>query len=141
MKNSVRALFGATAMLFLCGVGSAQAPGFRPVGTVRQIMLGIVGPASDVIFAVPNKPPKDDAGWQAVQNSSLILAEAGNLLMIPARVKDTKDWMKFANELNEAGAEAFKAANKKDAAALDDIGNKIDAVCEGCHAKYLPKTQ
>jgi hypothetical protein len=139
MKNSGRALFGAAVMLVLCGAGSAQAPGFRPVGTVRQIMLGIVGPSSDVIFAVPNKPPKDDAGWQAVQNSSLMLAEAGNLLMIPVRAKDKNEWMKYAGKLNEVGAEAFKAANMKDGAALEEIGNKIDAVCEECHAKYLPK--
>jgi len=141
MKNSGRGLFAGAAMLFLCGAGSAQAPAFRPVGTVRQIMLGIVGPASDVIFAVPNKPPKDDTGWQTVQNSSLMLAEAGNLLMIPGRAKDKNDWMKFASQLSAVGAEAFKAANMKNAAALDDIGNKIDALCEGCHAKYLPKQQ
>jgi hypothetical protein len=141
MKNSCRVLFAGAAILFVCGVGSAQAPGFRPVGTVRQIMLGIVAPSSDVIFAVPNKLPTDDAGWQRVQNSSLTLAEAANLLMIPGRAKDKNDWMKFASQLNAVGAEAFKAANMKNAAALDDIGNKIDALCEGCHAKYLPKQQ
>ena len=27
----------------------------------------------------------------------------------------------------------------KNGATLDDIGNRIDAVCEGCHAKYLSK--
>jgi hypothetical protein len=136
---AARWLMLTLVVLLLSASGSAQAPGFKPVGTIRQIMLGILTPTSDVIFAVPNKPPQDDAAWQSVQNSSLMLAEVGNLLMIPGRAQDKGDWMKFANQLNEAGAEAFKAANAKNAAALEDIGNKIDGVCEGCHAKYLPK--
>ncbi len=88
------------AVLFLAGVTMAQAPGFQPVGTVRQIMLGIVAPASDVIFAVPSKAPKDDKEWKTVQDSALTLAEAGNLLMMPGRAKDNGDWMKNAKGLS-----------------------------------------
>ena len=102
-------------------------------------MLGIVAPTSDVIFKVPNQAPKSDKEWKLVQDSALTLAEAGNLLMIPGRAKDRADWMKYAKSLSDAGSEAFKAANKKDAKSLEDIGNKIDDVCETCHAKYLPK--
>jgi hypothetical protein len=125
--------------LFLAGAAMAQAPTFQPVGTVRQIMLGIVMPASDVIFAVPGQAPKDDKEWATVQNSALMLAETGNLLMLPGRAKDKGAWIKNAKALVEAGSEAFKAANAKDAKALEDIGNKIDETCEACHALYLPK--
>ena len=90
-------------------------------------------------FRGPNRAPKDDKEWASVQNSALILAEVGNLLMIPGRAKDTGDWMKFAKALRDAGSEAFKAANDKDAKALETIGDKIDDTCETCHAKYLPK--
>jgi hypothetical protein len=120
-------------------MAQAPAPGFQPVGTVHQIMLGIVAPASDVIFAVPNHAPQTDKEWTTVQNSALMLAEAGNLLMIPGRAKDNGDWMKYAKALTGAGSAAFKAANAKDAKALEDIGDKIDDTCETCHAKYLPK--
>jgi cytochrome c5 len=47
--------------------------------------------------------------------------------------------MKFAKALRDAGSEAFKAANAKDAKALETIGDKVDDTCETCHAKYLPK--
>jgi hypothetical protein len=127
------------AILMLAKTGSAQAPAFQPVGTVHQVMVGMVALASDVIFAVPNHAPKDDKEWASVQNSALILAEVGNLLMIPGRAKDTGDWMKFAKALRDAGSEAFKAANDKDAKALETIGDKVDDACETCHAKYLPK--
>jgi type IV secretory pathway TrbL component len=127
------------AVLFLAGVTMAQAPGFQPVGTVRQIMLGIVAPASDVIFAVPSKAPKDDKEWKTVQDSALTLAEAGNLMMMPGRAKDNGDWMKNAKGLLDAGSAAFKASNAKDAKALEDIGDKVEEACENCHTKYLPK--
>ena len=127
------------AILMLAKASSAQAPGFEPVGTIHQVMAGMVAPASDVIFAVPNHAPKDDKEWTSVQNSALILAEAGNLLMIPGRAKDSGDWMKFAKALRDAGSDAFKAANAKDAKALETIGDKVDDTCETCHAKYLPK--
>ena len=137
---SIRALFVlGIAILMLAKAGSAQAPDFQPVGTVHQVMAGMVAPASDVIFAVPNHAPKDDKEWASVQNSALILAEVGNLLMIPGRAKDSGDWMKFAKALRDAGSEAFKAANAKDPKALETIGDKVDDACETCHAKYLPK--
>jgi len=137
-KSRMMLLMGI-AILMLSAAGSAQAPGFQPMGTAHQVMVGMVATASYVIFAVPNRAPKDDKEWTSVQNSALILAEVGNLLMIPGRAKDTGDWMKFAKALRDAGSEAFKAANDKDAKALETIGDKIDDTCETCHAKYLPK--
>ena len=133
------AMFLILFTLLLARAGSAQAPGFQPVGTVHEIMVGIVAPASDIIFAVPNRAPKNEKDWASVQSSALTLAEVGNLLMIPGRAKDSGDWMKYAKALVETGSEAFKAANAKDAKALEGIGDKIDDTCETCHAKYLPK--
>lgn len=138
MKKSLLA-FAVLAVLFLATATMSQAPVFQPVGTVRQIMLGIVAPTSDVIFKVPNQAPKGDKDWKTVQDNALMLAEAGNLLLIPGRAKDTGDWTKFAKSLVTQGSKAFKAANAKDAKSLEDIGNDIDQVCEDCHAKYLPK--
>jgi hypothetical protein len=130
---------GGLMFLSLAVATMAQAPGFQPVGSVRQIMLGIVAPTSDVIFKVPNEAPKNDREWKTVQDSALTLAEVGNLLLVPRRAKDSGDWTKFAKSLIAQGSRAFKAANAKDAKSLEDIGNDIDQVCEDCHAKYLPK--
>lgn len=130
---------GALIFAFFASATMAQAPAFQPVGTVRQIMLSIVAPTSDVIFKVPNQAPKDEKEWKAVQDSALMLAETGNLLLLPGRAKDNGDWVKFSKSLIDRGSRAFKAANAKDAKSLEDIGNDIDDVCETCHAKYLPK--
>ena len=131
-------MFAAAFFLFV-GAALAQAPTFHPVGTVRQVMLGIVKPTSDVIFKFQFDPPKTDEDWATLQNSALNLAEAGNLLLLPGRAKDKGEWTKHATALVETGSQAFKAANAKDAKALEEIGNKIDETCEACHAKYLPK--
>lgn len=138
MKRNVL-IYAGLAVVFLAGASMAQAPEFQPVGTVRQIMLDIVAPTSDVIFKVPNQAPKNDKEWTAVQDSALTLAEVGNLLLLPGRAKDKGDWTKFSKSLIAQGAKAFRAANAKDAKSLEDIGNDIDDVCETCHAKYLPK--
>jgi hypothetical protein len=131
-------MFAAAFFLF-AGAAMAQAPTFHPVGTVRQVMLGIVKPTSDVIFKFQFDSPKTDEDWATLQNNALNLAEAGNLLLLPGRAKDKGEWTKHATALVETGSQAFKAANAKDAKALEEIGNKIDDTCEACHAKYLPK--
>ena len=115
--------------LFLAGAAMAQAPTYQPVGTVRQLMLAIVKPNSDIIFSVPGKPPKTDEDWAAVQNAALILAETGNLLMMPGRAKD----------MLSTSAATLKFANAKDAKTIEDLGDKLDETCETCHGKYLPK--
>jgi hypothetical protein len=126
-------------LLFCAGAAMAQAPTFQPVGTVRQVMLGIVKPTSDVVFKYQFDAPKTDEEWANLQNSALTLAEAGNLLLLPGRAKDNGEWAKNAKALIDTGSQAFKAANAKDTKALEDIGNKVDEVCESCHAIYLPK--
>jgi len=135
--------------LILAGTAMAQAPSFRPVATVLQIMQGMVVPNSDVIFKVSHNPPKDDKEWTNVQNSAITLAEVGNLLMIPGRtsvykdlidtdIKRNGDWAKNAKALTELSTRAFHAASAKDIKELDAMNNELEATCEHCHATYHP---
>jgi cytochrome c553 len=126
-------------ILVLVGTALAQAPTFQPVGTTLQLMRAMVIPTSDAIFKISNEAPKNDSEWATIQNSALMLAESGNLLMIAGRAKDKDEWMKDAKALVDAGAAAFKAANAKDANALNDISDQILTTCETCHQKYKPE--
>jgi hypothetical protein len=66
-----------------------------PVGTVKDVMKGIVDPTSKVIWdsvgtesgknGLVDKAPKTDDEWAVVQHNALNLAEAANLLKIPGR--------------------------------------------------------
>ena len=65
------------------------------VGTVKEIMEGIVDPNADVLWesvattisaaGVQEKAPTTDEEWAAVQHSALMLAEAVNLLKMRGR--------------------------------------------------------
>src|SRR5688572_15768806 len=74
---------------------SPAAEAFKPVATVKQVMLGIVVPASNAVFAVAGEAPADDAGWQAVEASAMAVAESGNLLLMKPRAMDDQDWRQF----------------------------------------------
>src|ERR1700722_3854880 len=92
----------------------------HPEGNLAQVMRGILLPNSNVIFfAQSNDPaavkpaasPADSTdplsgtygGWGAVENSSIALAEAANLITIPGRrcsngrpvPMKNADWRKF----------------------------------------------
>jgi hypothetical protein len=115
------------------------AADFKPVANVRQIMLGITVPASNIVFAVAGEAPKDDAAWENVEASALAVAESGNLLLMNPRSKDEPEWKQFALALVDAGTKAAAAARTKNADNTGTAGDDLYNTCEQCHAKYLPK--
>ena len=83
-------------------------------------------------------------GWQAIENASLALAEAANLLLVPGRLcangtpvpmKDPA-WATFVQDVRNAGMSAYKAAQAKDQDKMIDIANTVNAACVGCHRKW-----
>jgi hypothetical protein len=151
MRASV-AYLSIVAAVGLAGCGREAPPGhnsapspspvaeaFKPVATVKQVMLGITMPASNAVFAVAGEAPADDAAWQAVKASALAVAESGNLLLMKPRAKNDQEWNQFALALVDAGVKAAEAARTKNAEATGTAGDDMYTVCEQCHAKYLPK--
>src|SRR5436189_4988856 len=107
------------------------APAGQVHGDLRQVMRGILFPNSNVVFAAQDKldvkQAKDPStatdplastygGWQAVENSSIALAEAANLLTIPGRKCsngrdvpiNNDDWKQVVQELRDAGMNTYK---------------------------------
>jgi hypothetical protein len=118
----------------------AAAPAFKPVGTNLQLMQAMVIPAADAVWAAGGEAPKNDEEWTKVRNNALLLAEAGNLLMIGDRAKDQDVWMQMSQSLIDAGSAAFKAAEAKNAEGVMMAGDALYNSCEGCHMKYQPQT-
>jgi hypothetical protein len=66
-----------------------------PVGTVKEIMKGIVDPSSRELWdsvgtesgpkGVVEKAPKTDEEWAKIEGDALVLAEVANLLKMPGR--------------------------------------------------------
>ena len=119
----------------------AAEPSFQLVGSTSQLMISIIYPASNAIFYIHRGAPKDDKEWAAMQANALMMAEAGNLLMMGSRAKDQDNWFKDAKLLVEVGAAAFKAAQAKDADALDALSEQLNTACVTCHQDYRPRRQ
>jgi hypothetical protein len=124
-------------LLLLAVAATAQAPSFQPVGSISQLMIYVLYPASDALFYIERNPPKTDVEWNAVRNQALTLAESGNLLMMPSRVRDG-EWNKDAKMLVDVGTTAFKAAIAKDIAGIVALNDQLNDACVVCHVQYRP---
>src|ERR1700704_5179834 len=125
-------------ILLTTGVSLAQEPAFRIVGTMSQLMIDIIYPTSDDIFYIERTPPVNDRDWAAIERSALMLAESGNLLMMPGRARDQGDWIKDSRMLLDAGNAAFKAAKAKDIPAIVALNEQLVTSCTTCHMQYRP---
>src|SRR6478609_9663729 len=136
----------------------AQAAAARPQsqvhGDLRQVMRGILFPNSNVVFLAqgtdPATVPKDAdgttsvnplasvyGGWEAIENSSIALAEAANLLTIPGRMcangkpvpVQSADWQRFVQGLRDAGMASYKAGQSKDMDEVLDAAGTLTTAC------------
>ena len=132
-------------MLLLAGGCQRKTP-FKPVASIEQIMETIVHPSATVVFqsvgtvftmqGVEEIAPKTAAEWTVVQNNSLALAEAGNLLMMEGRAVDREGWMLAARGLVDKAERAMKAAEAKDTDALFTANSDVFIACTDCHKTY-----
>ena len=118
---------------FLLAATSASA---QSVGTMSELMVKIIYPASDPVFYITTRTPTTEVQWGELQAQTLMLAESANLLMMPAHARDQDRWMADAKLLREAGAAAFTAAKAKDLAALEALNDQLYQSCTTCHMHY-----
>jgi hypothetical protein len=130
-RRAVFVLTGIIALLF-AAAALAQAP------TMKQLMLDLIHPASnDILLTVSRGGPSDDKEWASLRHNALTLSESGNLLMTQGQ-STSEAWVTAARLLANAGSDAYKAAQSKDAKALPAITARIDASCTNCHKQFRP---
>jgi hypothetical protein len=147
--------------LVLSIAAAAQAPASKPVGTLAQVMRGILFPNSNILFDVQSKDPetfgkKEEGsgatstfsgiytGWQVVENAAIALEESARLLTVPGRVCENgrpvpvtqKDWPQFVADLRKASQAMLKAAQAKNRDLASETTNDVAGACENCHTKY-----
>ena len=126
----------------------AAAPPLATALNLKQLMEWVIDPTVDVIWdsvksistqaGTKEISPQTDEQWNAVRNAAATLTEAGNLLMLPGRARDQKDWLIAARALVTTSEKALKAAEAKDKDALFAAGGDIYTVCRGCHVEFAP---
>jgi len=122
--------------LVVAGAALAQAPSFQPVGSMSELMVRIIYPTSDALFYIERDPPKTDAQWNAIRNQALMLAESGNLLLMPNRARDQGDWVKETKVMVDLATSAYRAAQVKDMDAILALNDKLADSCIVCHQQY-----
>lgn len=105
--------------------------------------------------------PKTDEDWAELRRHALIVSEAANLLMMPNRPvappgapslapgieltpeeiralidKNPDAWNSYVGQLQDSLTPVLAAIDAKDAQALFELGEKIDATCENCHSVF-----
>ena len=118
-----------------------------PHGQPVSIYDGLSGTPSDVIWdsagaiitveGEVDLQPTTEEGWLGVVHAATVVAEGGNLLMMPGLAMDAADWNEYAQGLTRAALQAKQAAQAQDADALFDAGGAIYSVCRACHNKYM----
>jgi hypothetical protein len=113
-----------------------QAPAYKNVGNMSQLMVDIIYPASDAIFYIERAPPKNEVEWKAFRTQALMLAESGNLLLMPGRSRDNDKWVEDTKLMIDAGQAAYKAALAKNVEAIVALNDQLTAACITCHKDY-----
>lgn len=122
------------------GAGTAPDPVPQPfpVGTMSELMVKIIYPASDAILYISTRTPTNEAEWTVLQGQALMLAESANLLMMPGRAYDDGQWMHDSELMLDAGMKAYDAALEKDVEALAALNDAVYQSCVVCHKHYRP---
>ncbi len=155
---------GTALVLLLAACASASTAGMpapEPMGTLAQVMRGILFPNSNILFDVqtidPDNPPPAAAGggatatfsgiyagWQVVENAAIALGEAANLITIPGRLCENgrpvplgqADWAVFTEGLKDAADLMLVAARARNQEAASDATNDVADACYFCHEVY-----
>jgi len=110
---------------------------------------------------VQDLSPKTQEGWLDVRRAAVRIIEGANLLMMPGREaapvgakseapgvelepaeiaalikKKRKSFDAFARALQVLGLEALRASEAKNVPLLEDIGGRMEDVCESCHQTF-----
>ncbi len=127
----------AIGWILLAGAAMAQAPSYQNVGSMSQLMINIIYPTSDALFYIERTPPKTEADWNVIRNQALTLAESGNLLLMPGRIRDG-EWAADTKVMIDVATSAFKAAQAKDMDKILALSEDLSNSCIKCHLKYRP---
>ena len=155
---------GTALVLLLAACASASTEGLRapePMGTLAQVMRGILFTNSNILFDVqsadPGNPPPAVAGggatanfsgiysgWQMVENAAIALGESANLINIPGRRCENgrpvpmsqPNWAQFTEMLTDAADVMLVAAQARDREAASDATNDVADACYFCHEAY-----
>jgi hypothetical protein len=143
------------------------ASAFAVAGNLAQLMRGVTFPNANILVNVQVKDPAKDKpampmpfdsvawgatvyyGWQAVDQAALALVETAPLFLLPGRrcengrpvPIDRADWKQYTNAHMDVGRAVYKAAQSRDADAVNKVAEQLNETCANCHKVYRDGTR
>jgi hypothetical protein len=125
-----------------------------------DVLWGAAGAIIDK-EGIHDMSPKTPEEWLNVRYAAVRMIEGANLLMMPGREaapagsksdapgvelepaeitalvkKQRRSFEAFAKALQDLGLEALRTSEAKDVALLEDVGGRMENVCESCHQTF-----
>ena len=141
-------------LLAMSLVSSGQERGTEAHGTVRELMIGIIDPSTNIVgyaaFIDPEAPTDEPGfdpfgGWVKVRGAAVAMTESATLLAMPGRLctnglpapVDQDDWIEWTEDLRVAGLAGYEAARNESQEEVLEISEQLTTSCTGCHTRYL----
>lgn len=133
-----------------CGEAPETELPVQVVGDMKETMTWVLDPAADTIWGATgyvitadgeeDLTPTTEEGWAAVRHGAVVLAESGNLLLMPhlmpAGELGPAPWIEFSHGMTRIAQQAIEAVDNRDSEALFEIGGHLYNVCVACHQAY-----
>jgi hypothetical protein len=137
----------ALLVLGLCVITiNAQEPPEILPGSVNDIMVTIITPATNTIWGIED--PQTDEDWQVYVDAAAQLVDAATRIKSggagpsDSSWAENPEWQRFADVLIESGLEIQEAAREGDLETLINVSNdKMYPPCEECHIMFHPGVQ
>ena len=148
MAGRIVGAFAAAILLLSCERESVDELPVQAVGDLHDTMTWILDPAADVVWGsagwiitaegTEDLTPATDEGWDRVRHSAAVLAESGNLMLLPHLAPETDGaaWVEFSRGMTRVAQQALAAVDAKDSDALFETGGHLYNVCLACHQVY-----
>lgn len=141
---------GLTAVLLLTSCEKPKPSHYDTSLPVIEVMDHLIDPGAWAFWRASGEvtdeagskslTPTTEEGWLAAENGAVQVAEGGNLLLLPGRVRD-EEWIRLSKKLTQDGLEAKAAVEAKDSQRMFVAGAEMFKTCKACHAKYVPALQ
>jgi hypothetical protein len=144
-------VLASCALLAACSP-QARQPAYTTDLDMAELMHHVIDPAAFMLWrgagtevteaGERDLSPTTEEGWKTVEDGAAMVAEAGNLLLLPGRAREPEaEWNRLSKLMSQRALEAKAAVEKRDKQAVFDTGGRLYEVCQECHRKYIIEPQ
>lgn len=110
--------------------------------SVREIMEGVITPATNTLWGVEN--PQSDEDWRPLEEAAIAVIAAGSLIQSGGAGPDDAEhaadprWQAWSDTMVEAALTTLEAVRARDLDAMIEATNVMYPPCEECHIAFHP---